>query len=675
MVHSNLRNDYFKNVFSTLLIGLVFMIPGHAQEFVDTTPQNKNVVLEEFTGLNCQFCPDGHRIADELKSNNPNSVVLVNIHSGNFAAPNSGQPDFRTVLGQELDTFMGESGYPYASINRVPFNGEKPLNRSSWKQAANDILSQSSPVNLAIQTNFDEDRRELTIDVEAYYTNSSQSNTNRLNIAVLQNNIPGPQIDGGNYYPENYYTDVFYNHKHMFRDFLTGQWGEKIENTSKGSLYKKTYTLEVPEFYGEIPVKPQFLEIAAYVAEGKQNIYTGTSQKVNVNPQKITDLAITKNSENQDALCNEIEVSNKSSNTITKFDAVFNVNGKKYTETISPLLEEGDKIQLNWSDLSVPGGKLDFSIKNIKGSDGNLLFDKNVENDIIQGYKDLAVSYNLINGGLSGQFRGSFEGSVDGNFILDDSENEIMQILYGENSELGALATSGSIGLPFNSQFPGNDKPAPIYFGKVDLSSKSNPEMAFYYAYSKGDKDPQMTPEIVIEVSEDCGKSWETIQSIQTEETASFSPSESRPYYFPNTSDYVKERFSIDQYAEKNNLIFKVTLNKNDGGNFLWFDELKVGNESWVAGIDDFNENKGFTLFPNPVSNNLNLKFDFDQKREVSAEVVNAQGKTVKQIAPQTINPGQNQMEINTASFSNGVYIAKMNIDGRLHTREFIVNH
>ena len=69
-----------KNIFT---ISLIFTtIVSYSQTFVSTTPENKNVVLEEFTGIACTYCPDGHRIANDIYNNNPADVVLINIHTG-----------------------------------------------------------------------------------------------------------------------------------------------------------------------------------------------------------------------------------------------------------------------------------------------------------------------------------------------------------------------------------------------------------------------------------------------------------------------------------------------------------------------------------------------------------------------------------------------------------------
>ena len=61
-------------LFSLILLSSVVVI---AQSFVSTTPENKNVVLEEFTGIHCGFCPDGHVVGQGIYDNNPGDVVLI----------------------------------------------------------------------------------------------------------------------------------------------------------------------------------------------------------------------------------------------------------------------------------------------------------------------------------------------------------------------------------------------------------------------------------------------------------------------------------------------------------------------------------------------------------------------------------------------------------------------
>ena len=89
---------------------LVFLFPCllsswflYGQNFVGTIVENKNIVLEEFTGINCAYCPKGHKIAQQIYDDNTNDVVLINIHVGYFATPNTGEPDYKTSFGSAIN--------------------------------------------------------------------------------------------------------------------------------------------------------------------------------------------------------------------------------------------------------------------------------------------------------------------------------------------------------------------------------------------------------------------------------------------------------------------------------------------------------------------------------------------------------------------------------------------
>ena len=130
----------------------------HSQTIVSTSPENKKVVLEEFTGISCGWCPDGHTIAQNIQNNNPENVFLINIHQGGFSNPGNGQPDFRTPFGNALAGQVGANFYPSGTINR----NSNALGRGSWNGAANSVLGQDSNVNLGIEADIDVQTNEMT---------------------------------------------------------------------------------------------------------------------------------------------------------------------------------------------------------------------------------------------------------------------------------------------------------------------------------------------------------------------------------------------------------------------------------------------------------------------------------------------------------------------------------
>ena len=89
-----------------LLFTLASFFVG-AQTFVSTAPENKNVILEEFTGISCVYCPDGHKIGQQLHDANPNDVFLININTGGYANPQGPGTDFNTSFGAAI---AGQAG-------------------------------------------------------------------------------------------------------------------------------------------------------------------------------------------------------------------------------------------------------------------------------------------------------------------------------------------------------------------------------------------------------------------------------------------------------------------------------------------------------------------------------------------------------------------------------------
>jgi len=257
-----------KKIFTTFAILLSAGSLTLAQTLVTTQPMNKNVILEDFTGIHCQYCPDGHEIAQSILDNNPGRSAVVSIHQGIYAVPNTGEPDYRTPFGDALANQTGLTGYPSGTVNRHVFSGSNTaLNRGDWVTSSNIILDQPSPVNVGIESDFDSITRLLTVHVELYYTSASSASTNYINVALIQDHIFGPQTGGG--------AGNDYEHMHMLRYFITGQWGDAVTPTTQGTLVERTYNYTVPDAYNSVPCVVSNCQVAVYVAEGHQEILSG----------------------------------------------------------------------------------------------------------------------------------------------------------------------------------------------------------------------------------------------------------------------------------------------------------------------------------------------------------------------------------------------------------------
>ncbi len=263
-----MKNLYL--LFVTAILTCNFSI---AQYQVSTDVQPKNILLEEFTGINCGNCPSAHKIAANLLLAQENTFYSIAIHSGYYASPFSDQPDFRTPEGEELDaTFASGSGYPCGMINRHTFAGTSPImSRSNWTLCAKEIHQENAPVNLYVTSTYSAADAQLTVHVEGYYTADVDAQQNFLTVALTQNNIRGPQSGGG--------VGSDYLHQHMLRDYLTPLWGDTISDCTEGSFFTKDYTYAVPENINDVAVDPAELEVIVFVANDKTDVLNVTGVK------------------------------------------------------------------------------------------------------------------------------------------------------------------------------------------------------------------------------------------------------------------------------------------------------------------------------------------------------------------------------------------------------------
>lgn len=320
------------SVFALLFVAF----PLFSQTIVSTDPENRKAILEEFTGINCVYCPDGHAIANTLKANYPDDFFVINIHQGGFATPGAGQPDFRTPFGTAIvnQSYSGAGfGYPSGTVNRQNFPGREmtapgttAMGRNFWTLSSVETIGQPSYLNMGVEASIDVNTRELTVHVEAYYTGDSPVGTNKLNVALLQNNTLGPQTGGG--------MGNNYVHMHRLVHMVTGQWGVDVNTTTEGSFVDETFTYTIPNDYNGVPVDfyEAEMEVVVFMTETQQNVisgngayatYTGLANNNDAAIQSVVEI----DSQCSGVLAPTIKVQNLGLEPLTSLDIEYSING------------------------------------------------------------------------------------------------------------------------------------------------------------------------------------------------------------------------------------------------------------------------------------------------------------------------------------------------------------
>jgi PKD repeat protein len=236
------------------------------QTIVSTSPENKNALIEDFTGLNCGFCPMGHKEIQVFLNDHPDDAFAIAIHQGAYAVPQGNQPDYTTVYGDELAQYFNISGWPSGVINRHDFGAGYTYSLDQWQAHMGTIITQPAYVNVACEASIDVQTRQMTVHVETYYTGNSPLTTNRLTVVMNQNNVKGPQWSSW-FNPDMITPDGLYLHQHMLREMITDTWGEEISPTVSGTFIDQYYNYTIPEALKDVPVRLGDLEILSFISE------------------------------------------------------------------------------------------------------------------------------------------------------------------------------------------------------------------------------------------------------------------------------------------------------------------------------------------------------------------------------------------------------------------------
>lgn len=265
------------------------------QEFLASTAlMNRMAVLEDFTGVRCGYCPDGHVRAKTVADANLGKFIIIATHANQYANPVSGWANFTTVQGNAIDAQAKPAGYPAGTVNRmkctelgVPAMSPKSLitmDRGQWAAAAAKVMTLPAPVNIGAKATFDPASRVLTVKVDLYYT-ASETVPNSINVSLLQDRLLSTQAD---YSLASPYLAYNYEQNHVLRDMITkGNFGETItESTTTGSKVSKTYIYTVPQDYNGTAVEGggavvvDNLKVVVYVTRGQLEILNAQSVDV-----------------------------------------------------------------------------------------------------------------------------------------------------------------------------------------------------------------------------------------------------------------------------------------------------------------------------------------------------------------------------------------------------------
>jgi hypothetical protein len=239
------------------------LYPGNWQDYLDTKWPNfdtitassvRNLLIEDFTGHNCAYCPAAAAAAHAVHNNNPTRVFVSSIHSSNngissFQAVKPAYPvDFMNEQGLELGEFFGaipSSGFfgnPAVGCSRIPRSGGEIYYLSgSLASEVASALNTSLKVKIKSKINYFEQTKGAFLHTEIEVLDPALTNLGTVAI-IQQDSLIAPQNVEGDRIEDYVHRDI--HRKHVTNSL----WGVTLTNDFKkeNGKYYVDYSFVVP---------------------------------------------------------------------------------------------------------------------------------------------------------------------------------------------------------------------------------------------------------------------------------------------------------------------------------------------------------------------------------------------------------------------------------------------
>jgi hypothetical protein len=242
-----LNNQYLEGVY------------GPAPEFVTLDNPTKNVLVEEFTGHLCGFCPPATAMLKSLDENLGARLVPITVHAGTLAAVTAApyETDFTTEAGNTYWAQLEGGFNPAARIDRIGGVSNFYVD-NQWTARIEEQLERAPRVAMQMITEYAAEDQNLNIHVHAQFLQSLQGRY-QLIVLLLESHIISAQSD----YSLDPSTIYDYEHNHLLRTNVTNALGEPlITDPLNNDQVVKSYTLPMSDVW-----VPENCSVVAFVID------------------------------------------------------------------------------------------------------------------------------------------------------------------------------------------------------------------------------------------------------------------------------------------------------------------------------------------------------------------------------------------------------------------------
>jgi len=241
---------------------------GAAPSFAYEAGLTKNVLVEEFTGHLCGFCPKSTKLLNELDSVLGERMVTVSVHAGSLAQVSAPpfDTDYRNAVGNLYWGQLQGGFNPCARIDRqgglsnfVWLDADNP---NSWRDIIQSAKNETPKAAVQLQADFVAEDNVINIHTASQFNEALGSNY-ALVVLLVESHLISAQED----YDQTPSEILEYEHKHVLRDAVTQAMGNfVVSKPAQGSVFTQSFTYPLPTSW-----KGENMTVVAYIIDQGSN--------------------------------------------------------------------------------------------------------------------------------------------------------------------------------------------------------------------------------------------------------------------------------------------------------------------------------------------------------------------------------------------------------------------
>ncbi|MBP7274122.1 MAG: T9SS type A sorting domain-containing protein [Saprospiraceae bacterium] len=604
--------------------------------FVDA--QQRLCLLEEFTQASCGPCAAQNPALNTLLSANTAKVVSIKYQTDwpgadPMNAQNPGEVATRV-------SYYGVTGVPNIEFDGNVIGNGAPNQLS--QSGINSRYAVASPYNIDLTHTLSADYDSIFISctVTCVADNASgAANSLKLHIAMIEREILFTSAPGTNGETE------FYN---VMRKMYPNASGTQMADTwTAGQSQTVTFAAALPAY---IYNKSEVGVVAFIQDNSNKNIkQAGYSEPIPL----LNDAETTSVSGLPGLTCVEtvtpvVVLKNVGSNNLTSATIETKINGVVAGNKVwTGDLQSGATANVTLDPATLVNGTNNFAIEvtNVNG-----IVDENL------GLPTTISTLSPFN---------AIDVPVNQGFQSATFPPTNMMIANPDAGSTWSRSTAGITGNAGSAKMDFYNSPS----GQIDdlyLPNVSIPATADYayitFSRAHARYNTTFADQLSLQLSPDCGATWETVWQKEGNDLATTSPTTSA--YTPSASHWVVDSVAINGFIGLTDVMVRFHA-LSDYGNNAYVDNVVISTNLTLSVIDNEIANT-IKVFPNPTSGFLSIERGKYILQAV--EVLDITGKVVK-----TFNNVQNNLNIN--DLTNGTYFLRFTTQDGVAAKRIIVQH